>query len=301
MSDFKTAVIGLGSMGLGIANSAHAAGLTTVGCDLDPAACQALRDAGASVADSPAAAADGADALAVVVVNADQTEHVLFSDGGAAEFMAEGSVVLGCSTMPSNFVIDLAAKLEQRGILYLDAPISGGAIKAAEGALTVIASGAPKAFARAKPFLDATAETVFDLGAEPGKASTMKMVNQLLAGVHIATAMEAVALGIKAGLDAETVFNVITKAAGNSWMFENRVPHVVDGDYSPRSAVGIFVKDLGIVLGEGERLGMDLPISKTAHERYLAAGDMGLIGEDDAAVIKVYAEQAGITLPGDDA
>jgi len=300
MNTYKAAVIGLGSMGLGIATSAHRAGLTSVGCDINPASCQALRDAGAALADTPAAAAQSVDALAVVVVNAEQTESVLFGPDGAAGALPEGSVVLGCATVPSEFSKDVAARLAERGVLVLDAPISGGSVKAAEGALTVMASGPADSFAKAKPFLDAVAETVFELGPEPGQASTMKMVNQLLAGVHIATAMEAVALGVKAGLDAETMFDVITKAAGNSWMFENRVPHVIDGDYTPRSAVGIFVKDLGIVLGEGERLGMDLPISKTAHERYLAARDMGLIGEDDAAIIKVYAEQAGITLPGDD-
>ena len=125
----------------------------------------------------------------------------------------------------------------------------------------------------------------------------MKMVNQLLAGVHIATAMEAMALAIRSGLDAKAVFEVITASAGNSWMFENRVPHVLDNDYSPKSAVDIFIKDLGIVLAQGERLDFDLPISQTAFQRFKEAQDMGMGREDDASVIKVYQRDSGITLP----
>ncbi len=182
-------------------------------------------------------------------------------------------------------------------MLYLDAPISGGAVKAASGQLSVMGSGTPEAYVRARPFLDAVAEKVFELGNEAGPGSTMKMVNQLLAGVHIATAMEAMALAIKSGLDAETVFEVITASAGNSWMFENRVPHVLDNDYAPKSAIDIFVKDIGIVLETGKREGFPLPVSAAAHQQFLAAKAMGLGREDDAAVIKVFAALSGIELP----
>ena len=297
MRPHKTAVIGLGAMGMGMAQSAHAAGLQTVGMDINPAAMETLAAAGATVAETPAKAAAGADSLTVVVVNAAQTEAVLFGANGAADALPEGAVVLGCATVPADTCRQIAARVEERGLYYLDAPISGGAAKAVSGELTVMASGASAAFDRAKPFLDATSETVFDLGREAGQGSTMKMVNQLLAGVHIATAMEAVALGLKAGLDAQSIYDVITQAAGNSWMFGNRVPRVIAGDYQPKSAVGIFTKDLGIVLSEAERLGIDLPLATTALTRYQAAADMGLKGEDDAAVIKVYAEAAGIDLP----
>ncbi len=205
--------------------------------------------------------------------------------------------MLGCATVPPAYARDLAARIEALGLLYLDAPISGGAVKAAAGQLSVMGSGSPEAFARAKPFLDVVAGKVFELGDEAGPGSTMKMVNQLLAGVHIATAMEALALGIKSGLDAKTVFDVITASAGNSWMFENRVPHVLDNDYAPKSAVDIFVKDLGIVLETGKREGFPLPVSAAAHQQFLAAKAMGLGREDDAAVIKVFAQLAGISLP----
>lgn len=297
MTSLNTAVVGLGAMGMGIAASALKAGLDVTGCDVTETALNSFAAAGGKIAETPAEAAAGADCLAVVVVNADQTEAVLFGDNGAAAALPEGAVVLGCATVPPAFARDVAARLNGMGLLYLDAPISGGAVKAAAGQITVMGSGTPEAFAKARPFLDAVAERVFELGDEAGPGSTMKMVNQLLAGVHIATAMEALALGIRSGLDAHTVYEVITASAGNSWMFENRVPHVLDNDYTPKSAVEIFVKDLGIVLETGKREGFPLPVSAAAHQQFLAAKAMGLGREDDAAVIKVFAELAGIELP----
>ncbi|MGJ3261037.1 MAG: L-threonate dehydrogenase [Rhodospirillales bacterium] len=297
MTSLNTAVVGLGAMGMGIATSALKAGLDVTGCDVAETVLDSFAAAGGKTAKAPADAAAGADCLAVVVVNADQTEAVLFGENGAAEALPAGAVVLGCATVPPAFARDVAARLNRMGLLYLDAPISGGAVKAAAGQITVMGSGAPEAFAKARPFLDAVAERVFELGDEAGPGSTMKMVNQLLAGVHIATAMEALALGIRSGLDAHTVYEVITASAGNSWMFENRVPHVLENDYSPKSAVEIFVKDLGIVLETGKREGFPLPVSAAAHQQFLAAKAMGLGREDDAAVIKVFAELSGIELP----
>ncbi len=299
MNTSTTAVIGLGAMGLGMARSALRAGLPTAGCDLREAARADFAADGGRACETPAEAAAGCDALAVVVVNANQTEAVLFGRGGALESLPEGAVVLGCATVPPAFARELGARLAERGVLFLDAPISGGAVKAASGELSVMASGSPEAFAAARPLLDAVATTVHQLGAEPGQGSTMKMVNQCLAGVHIATAMEALALGIRSGLDPRTVYEVITGAAGNSWMFENRVPHVLDGDYAPRSAVDIFVKDLGIVLDAGRASGFPLPVTAAAHQQFLAASGMGLGGADDAAVVKVYQALSGIELPGD--
>ncbi len=297
MSKYSAAVVGLGAMGMGIACSSLRAGLQTTGCDVSEVQRDAFAAQGGQIGQNLKEAAEGADCLAVVVVNQDQTESVLFGDDGVVGSLPQGSVVLGCATVPPAYARDLSARLSKAGLLYLDAPISGGAAKAATGDLSVMASGTPDAFAKAKPFLDAVAEKVFHLGDEAGPGSTMKMVNQLLAGVHIATAMEAMALGIKSGLDADKIFEVISASAGNSWMFENRVPHVLDNDYAPKSAVDIFVKDLGIVLETGKRDGFPLPVSAAAHQQFLAAKAMGLGREDDAAVIKVFALLSGIELP----
>ncbi len=297
MGVYRAAVIGLGAMGMGVAKSLLARQIDTVGCDMSAEARDGFALAGGKIAATPREAAAGADALLVTVVNAEQTEAVLFGPDGAVSALAKGAVVLGCATVPPTYAKDLAARLARFGILFVDAPMSGGPVKAAAGQLSLMTSGDADAYARAEPALGAIAGRVYKLGAEPGQGSTMKMVNQLLAGVHIATAMEAVALGIKAGLDASEIFNVITGSAGNSWMFENRVPHVLANDYAPKSAVEIFVKDLGIVLEEGKRQGFPLPLSAAAHQIYLAAKGMGLGREDDAAVIKVYQALSGIKLP----
>ena len=133
---------------------------------------------------------------------------------------------------------------------------------------------------------------MFRLGDAPGIGSLVKTVNQLLAGVHIATAAEAMALAAKAGADTRAVYEVISASAGNSWMFGNRVPHMLDDDYSPLSAVEIFVKDLGLVLNTGHEHRLPLPMAAAAHQLFLAAAGAGWGRLDDAAVVKVY-EQAG--------
>ena len=233
-------VIGLGSMGLGMAQSMVKRGIKVAGFDINAAAVAKLVEAGGGGAASVADVARNADVLLVVVVNAAQTDTVLFGEKGAAAAMKKGSVIISSATMAPDDARRLAAKAEALGLLYLDAPISGGAAKAAIGQLTVMASGSPETFKRARPVLDAIAATVYELGDAAGIGASFKMVNQLLAGVHIAAACEAVTFAKKLGLDLPTVYKVITASAGNSWMFENRVPHILDGDYAPRSAVEIF-------------------------------------------------------------
>ena len=163
--------------------------------------------------------------------------------------------------------------------------------------MTVMASGEPQAFDAAGPLLDAIAAKVYRLGDRPGIGSTVKMVNQHLAGVHIAAACEAMALGMRAGADPRALYDVICNSAGMSWMFQNRVPHILAGDYTPLSAVNIFVKDLGIVLDAARKLSFPLPLAAAAHQLYLATAAAGHGAEDDSAVIKFYAELAGIELP----
>jgi putative dehydrogenase len=193
----------------------------------------------------------------------------------------------------------LAARLTAMGRHYLDAPISGGAQRAAEGALTILASGSDAAFAKAQPALDAMAAKVYALGDAPGTGAAFKMINQLLAGAHIAVACEAITFAAKQGLDIRKVYEVITASAGNSWMFENRVPHVLDGDYAPRSAVDIFVKDLGIVQDMARGAKFPVPMAAAALQLFLMASGSGMGREDDASVARVYAGLTGTALPED--
>jgi 3-hydroxyisobutyrate dehydrogenase-like beta-hydroxyacid dehydrogenase len=193
----------------------------------------------------------------------------------------------------------LAEEAASRQLLYLDAPVSGGATGAANGALTVMASGSVAAFHKARPVLERVAAKVWELGEAPGLGATMKVVHQLLAGVHIATAAEAMALGIKAGLDPAQIYGVVTGAAGNSWMFANRMAHVLAGDDTPLSAVNIFVKDLGLVDALAREANFPIPLAAQALQLFVAAAAQGHGGKDDAFVIRAYQALTGIALPGE--
>jgi putative dehydrogenase len=294
----KVGVIGLGSMGLGMATSMVKSGLLVAGYDLKANAVAHLVQAGGVSADSATKAAQDVDALVVVVVNAAQTEAVLFGADGAAAQMKRGGVIIACATMAPQDARRLADKASAMGLLYLDAPISGGVVKAAAGQLTVMASGSPGSFEKAQPILDAIAGTVHRLGDAPGIGASFKMINQLLAGVHIAAACEALTFAARLGLDLPTVYKVITGSAGNSWMFENRAPHILDGDYSPRSAVDIFTKDLGIVSDMGRQEKFPLQIGATALQMFIATAAAGMGRDDDASVARMIAKLTGVALPG---
>ncbi|GHE03712.1 3-hydroxyisobutyrate dehydrogenase [Defluviimonas sp. 20V17] len=300
MAAQKIGVIGLGSMGLGIARSLLRAGHRVWGHDLNPAQVVRLRDEGAE-AETPRQAAARLDALVSVVLNAAQTEAILFGPEGIAPHLPKGTVVLSCATVPPDFARDMARRCADLGLHYLDAPISGGAVKAAAGELTIMASGPGAAFDAAEPVLKAIAASVFRLGEAAGAGSAMKAVNQMLAGIHIAAMAEALTFGLTQGVAPETFLAVISKSAGTSWMLENRAPHVIAGDYTPRSSIDIWPKDLGIVLDIARAAGFPAPITEAALARFQDAAAQGLGAEDDAAVVKVYARAAGLALPGEDA
>ncbi len=294
----KTCVIGLGSMGFGMAGSLLRGGFEVDGFDVNPDAVARLEQAGGRGGASPAAAATGAEVVLCVVVNAAQTEAALFGPDGAATTMAKGGVLLSCATMAPDAARDFAARAAALGLGYIDAPISGGAVRAAAGELTVMASGAPASFDQARSVLDCIAAKVYELGPEAGTGAAFKIVNQLLAGVHIAAACEAITLAKKMNLDIAKVYEVITASAGNSWMFENRVPHILDGDYAPRSAVDIFTKDLGIVSDIGRGLKFPTPIASMALQMFVMTAAAGMGRDDDASVARMIAGLAGLELPG---
>jgi 3-hydroxyisobutyrate dehydrogenase len=294
----RAAVIGLGSMGLGMAVSLVRAGFEVSGCDVSPAAVERFVAAGGRGASTPVEAVAGAQVVVSVVVNAAQTEAVLFAEHGVAGAMSEAAVFVSSATMNPDAAQRLAQRLEAMGRLYLDAPISGGSQRAAEGTLTVLASGSPAAFAKARPALRAMAAKIYELGEEPGRGAAFKMINQLLAGVHIAAACEAITFAARQGLDLERVYEVIAASAGNSWMFENRVPHVLAGDYTPRSAVDIFVKDLGIIQDMARTAKFPVPLAAAALQMFLMAAGTGMGGDDDSSLARLYARVSGTSLPG---
>jgi 3-hydroxyisobutyrate dehydrogenase len=291
-------VIGLGAMGMGMAQSLRRAGHTVNVFDVRAEVAQKFAADGGVACASLESIAKASDVLVSVVVNALQTESVLFGDGsvqsGCAHHLKPGSVFVMCSTVDPAFSVGLEKKLNAKGLLYIDAPISGGAAKAASGQMTMMTAGTPAAYAKAEAFLNAMAAKVYKLGDSAGAGSKVKIINQLLAGVHIAAAAEAMALGLREGVDAEALYEVITHSAGNSWMFENRMAHVLAADYTPLSAVDIFVKDLGLVLDMARASKFPLPLSSTAHQMFMQASTAGFAKEDDSAVIKIF---PGIELP----
>jgi L-threonate 2-dehydrogenase len=287
-------VIGLGAMGLGMATSLRRAGFLVHVCDVRTGAAQAFAAEGGVACATPADMAAACEVIVSVVVNAAQTEAVLFGEHGAAAAMTPGSLLVMCSTVDPTWSVALEQRLAERGLLYLDAPISGGAAKAASGQMTMMTAGSAAAYVKAGSALDAMAAKVYKLGDKAGNGSKVKIINQLLAGVHIAAAAEAMALGLREGVDAHALYDVITHSAGNSWMFENRMAHVLAADYTPLSAVDIFVKDLGLVLDVARASKFPLPLSSTAHQMFMQASSSGFAKEDDAAVIKIF---PGINLP----
>ena len=287
-------LIGLGAMGKGMASSLRRAGYLVHVFDVRPEAVSQFTAEGGVGCASPADVARQCEIVISVVVNAEQTEGLLFGENGAAAAMGQGSLFVMCSTVSPGWAIGLEARLAERGILFLDAPISGGAAKAASGQMTMMTAGSAAAYDKAGRALDAMAAKVYRLGERAGNASKVKIINQLLAGVHIAAAAEAMALGLREGVDPAGLYEVITHSAGNSWMFENRMAHVLAGDYTPLSAVDIFVKDLGLVLDTARSTRFPLPLTATAHQMFMQASTAGHGREDDSAVIKIF---PGIMLP----
>ena len=287
-------VVGLGSMGFGIAQSLIRAGYSVYGQDKNLKQQKRLIEEGGYDKNIPF---NDLQAVIIVVLNEKQTREIIFGQNGISEKLKKNTLIMVCTTVAPDFAKEMASSCNDKELLYLDAPISGGSKKSAEGKLSYMISGSPKAFEVAKPILDCTSETVFEFGEHVGSGSAMKAVNQMLAGVHIAAMAEAITFGITQGIDPKRFLEVISKCAGTSWMLENRTPHIIDNDYSPKSSINIWPKDLGIVLDIAKNSNFSAPLTAAALQQFISAAGSGLGQEDDAAVAKIYARNAGIKLP----
>jgi 3-hydroxyisobutyrate dehydrogenase len=285
--------IGLGAMGAGMVDNLLKAGFQVQGFDVRDEALSWLEKRGGKPAASAAESARDVDLLMLMVVNDVQVDGALFGDQGALSTLNPGATIVVNSTVPAGFSRSLGERLSERGFELLDAPVSGGALGAETGTLTVMASGSSKAFEAADKALDAVSKRVFRLGEEVGIGSSVKAVNQLMAGVNLVTAAEGMAFGVAQGADPELLFEIIKDAAGGSWMFNDRVPHMLADDYTPKSAVGIWAKDLGLVLDQAKSMDMPVPVAAAAHQVVMMAMAKGLGGIDDAGLVKVYEEMTG--------
>ncbi len=284
--------VGLGAMGLPMALNLIRAGYTVQGFDLNPAALAALGQAGGIGVASAAAAAVGADTLVLMVVNAAQAEAVLF-EAGAAGALPEGASVIVMATCPPQSVAAMATRVEAMGRRLIDAPVSGGVTGAVAASLTIMAAAPAASFAAVRPVLDAMGGKVVHVGEQPGQGAVVKTVNQLLAGVHIAAAAEALALAGKLGIDTAIMLDIVSGSAASSWMLRDRGPRMLQDDPEVRSAVDIFVKDLGIVMEAGRDAKAALPLAAAAHQLFLAASGQGHGKADDSQLIRTYDQLNG--------
>jgi 3-hydroxyisobutyrate dehydrogenase len=283
----NVAFVGLGAMGSAMAEGLVKKQFRVTGFDMRSEAVAKLVAAGGHGAASAAEAARDADALVLMVVNAEQAEAVLF-DAKALDALKPDATVIVMATCAPARVVAMAAKVEATGRKFVDAPVSGGVVGATAGTLTIMASGATPVFAEMKPLLSAMGSNLYYLGTAPGQGAAMKTVNQLLAGIHIAAAAEGLALAERTGIDPALALEILSGAAASSWMLKNRGPRMVADDGQVTSAVDIFVKDLGLVLDAGKAAKMGLPLSAAAHQLFIAASGMGLGARDDSQVIETY-------------
>ncbi|MDF1726447.1 MAG: NAD(P)-binding domain-containing protein [Sulfitobacter sp.] len=281
-----TGMIGLGMMGQGMARNIMAVGIALKGYDISEEARAAFAGAGGETGETLTDVVAGCDLLLVMVATAQQAETALFN--GVTEALTPGAVVVLSSTVAPAEARAIAARLQAAGHLMLDAPVSGGQVGADSGTLTVMASGHEAAFDRAGPLLAAISKVVHRLGDAPGMGATYKVVHQLAAGVHLVAAAEVMALGTKAGCDAQTLLDILSGAAGQSWMMQDRAPRMMQEDPVATSTVDIFIKDLGLVLQTARDAGAPVPLAAAAYQMMVGAGGMGLGRADDSAVVRAY-------------
>ncbi|KAI5562112.1 hypothetical protein BDE02_15G033100 [Populus trichocarpa] len=292
--------IGLGAMGFGMATHLLKSNFCVVGYDVYKPTLTRFANAGGLIGSSPAETSKDVDVLVVMVTNETQAESVLYGDLGAVAALPSGASIILSSTVSPAFVSQLERRLqgEGKGLKLVDAPVSGGVKRASEGTLTIMASGTDEALTCTGSVLSALSEKLYVIRGGCGAGSGVKMINQLLAGVHIASGAEAMALGARLGLNTRMLFDFVKNSGGTSWMFENRVPHMLDNDYTPYSALDIFVKDLGIVCRESSSLKVPLHIATVAHQLFLAGSAAGWGRQDDAGVVKVYETLTGVKVEG---
>ncbi|MFD5320803.1 NAD(P)-dependent oxidoreductase [Streptomyces sp. NPDC127098] len=287
----RVAVLGLGAMGLPMARRI-ATRLPVTVYDVAADRRALLAAEGARDAASPADAAHDADLVLLAVRDRAQLDAALFGTDGAAGALRPGATVILTSTIGPDAARETADRLAELGAHTVDAPVSGGPVRASEGDLLIVVGGHPAALDTARPVLDLLASTLTVVGPRPGDGQALKAINQLLAGVHIAAAAEAVALARGLGLDPATVVESLRHGAAGSFMFADRGPRMVETyaegpDPEVKSRLDIFVKDMGIVTDVAKSAHVPVPLAAAAEQLYLLGERAGLGARDDSSVVTV--------------
>lgn len=281
-------IVGVGNMGGGMAARLLACGWAVQACDLVDARVQALVREGARAVATPAEAAHGADALIVCVVDAQQSREVLFGADGATATLRPGAAVLLCPTIAPQDVERLAAELQARGFAAIDAPMSGGPARARDGTMSLMVACEDAVFDTNRALLEALSGKVFRVGTRLGDGARTKLVNNLLAGINLAGAAEAMALAARLGLDLGRTLDVIEQSSGQSWIGSDRMRRAIAGDYAPRAHVTLLQKDTRLALEAARAAGFQGALGPVAHEAFNRAVDAGDAGLDDAALFRLF-------------
>lgn len=295
----KAGVIGLGAMGEGMARHLAANEFSVTGFDIDPEPMARLATEGVKVCSSAHEAATGVDLLFVIVFRDTEAQRILFGDDekeGVLGLLAEGATVVMNTTVSPDTARDYEKQLADMGYGYVDAPVTGGKAGADNGTLTVIASGTESSMSAAQAAFDAMGGRTYNCGPAAGDASTVKMINQMLVGCHVAAMCEALAFATKAGADPEMVYDVITHGTGNSEIFKSRAPHIFEEDYAPRGVTEIFTKDLGFVTDIARSIEFPLPMTSLALQQFVATASSGYARHDGIALAKVYENIGGVDI-----
>ena len=289
-------MIGTGAMGMGVVRSLARHQVRTLTRDVRPEADREAISLGAVPCASPARLAREVNIVVVLVVDDRQVDEVLFGAEGAAAALPPESVVVMSSTLDPAFVAALGQRLADSSVRLVDAPVSGGPARAADGTMTMMVAGDAKARARCADLFARIAGRVFHVGERPGDAATFKVVNNLLAAANLAASAEALVLARKAGLDPRAVLEVIQASSGASWMIADRMPRALSGDASVRAATKILAKDAALAASLCERLRIDAAFARAAQEAFAAAVRAGYGERDDSSMLHYVAQRAGVAL-----
>lgn len=282
-------IIGVGNMGGGMLARLRSLQVSVVACDMDPTREAQARQLGAQVCATPAQlvqalAPDGV--LIIAVVDDVQTRQVLWGEQGAAAVLRPGQTVMLCPTLAPEFVEEQAALLSQAGVLCVDAPMSGGPQRAAEGTMSLMVAGSQSAWLQAHSVIEQLSSKVFRIGERVGDAARTKLVNNLLAAINLTGAAEVLALAERMGLDAQRTLSVIEASSGQSWIGSDRMHRALLDDYAPRAHTTLLAKDSRLAVEAAAGVGFVPLLGQVAKDAFAQAVQAGLTDLDDAVLLE---------------
>ena len=289
----RVGIVGVGNMGGAMAARLLASGWPVQVCDVDPGKTLELERLGAQVRETPAECATACAALIVCVVDAAQIETVLFGTAGAAAVLQPPQDVLLCPTISPQDAERFAERLRDQGVCVIDAPMSGGPVRARDGTMSLMLAGDDAVFERQRALIDTLSSKAFRISARPGDGARIKLVNNLLAGINLVAAAEAIALAERLGLQAEQALSVIEQSSGQSWIGSDRMHRAIAGDFEPRAHMTLLEKDTRLALQAAGAAGFQGPLGAAAHAVFARACAAGLQTRDDGALLQLLRGSGG--------